>query len=70
VEDLEVRMCSHLKGKDLWFLPFNRVFNYGEGNPSNPDGLKTAYLREQVLTRRGLTEIVENYTQIVEEKSD
>ena len=66
VDDQEVRMCTHLKGKDSWFLPFNKGFNDGAGNPPNPDGLKTAYLWEQVLTKRGLTDIIENYAQIVE----
>jgi type I restriction enzyme R subunit len=70
VDDQEVRMCAHLKGKDSWFLPFNRGFNDGAGNPPNPDGLKTAYLWEQVLTKHGLTDIIENYAQIVEEKDD
>ncbi len=70
VDDQEVRMCTHLKGKDSWFLPFNKGFNDGAGNPPNPDGLKTAYLWEQVLTKRGLTDIIENYAQIVEEQDD
>ena len=70
VDDQEVRMCTHLKAKDSWFLPFNKGFNDGAGNPPNPDGLKTAYLWEQVLTKPGLTDIVENYAQVVEEKDD
>jgi len=70
VDDQEVRMCTHLKGKESWFLPFNKGFNDGAGNPPNPDGLKTAYLWEEVLTKRGLTDIIENYAQVVEEKDD
>ncbi len=70
LDDQEVRMCTHLKAKDSWFLPFNKGFNDGAGNPPNPDGLKTAYLWEQALTRRGLTDIIENYAQVVEEKDD
>jgi len=70
VDDQEVRMCTHLKGKDSWFLPFNKGFNDGAGNPPNPSGLKTAYLWEEVLTKRGLTDIIENYAQVVEEKDD
>lgn len=70
VDDQEVRMCTHLKGKDSWFLPFNKGFKDGAGNPPNLDGLKTAYLWEESLTRRGLTDIIENYAQIVEEKDD
>ncbi|MGH8233007.1 MAG: type I restriction endonuclease [Rhodanobacteraceae bacterium] len=56
VDDSEVRFCTHLKGKASWFLPFNRGWNDGAGNPPNPDGLKTDYLWKHVLTREGLTE--------------
>jgi len=69
VDDHEVRFCTHLKGKASWFLPFNRGWNDGAGNPPNPDGLKTDYLWKQVLTRDGLTDIIENYAQIVETKN-
>ena len=36
VDDQEVRMCTHLRGKDSWFLPFNKGWNDGAGNPPNP----------------------------------
>ena len=68
VDDSEVRMCPELKGKASWFLPFNKGYNDGAGNPLNPNGLKTDYLWKQVLTPAGLTNILENYAQIVEEK--
>jgi type I restriction enzyme R subunit len=67
VDDSEVRFCTELKGKGSWFLPFNRGWNNGAGNPPNPDGLKTDYLWKRVLTPAGLTDIVENYAQIVVE---
>lgn len=68
VDDVEVRMCSELRGRGSWFLPFNKGWNDGAGNPPNPAGLKTDYLWKEVLTPRGLTNILENYAQIVEEK--
>ncbi|WP_457653265.1 type I restriction endonuclease subunit R [Rhodocaloribacter sp.] len=68
VDDQEVRFCTHLKGKASWFLPFNRGWNEGAGNPPNPDGLKTDYLWKQILTRESLTDILENYAQVVVEK--
>ncbi len=68
VDDSEVRMCTELRGKGSWFLPFNRGHNDGAGNPPNPNGLKTDYLWKEVLTPAGLTDILENYAQIVEEK--
>lgn len=69
VDDSEVRFCTHLKGKDSWFLPFNQGWNDGAGNPPNPEGLKTDYLWKRILTPAGLTNILENYTQVVEEKN-
>ena len=68
VDDSEVQMCTHLKGKASWFLPFNKGYHDGAGNPPNPHGLKTDYLWKEVLTPAGLTDILENYAQIVEEK--
>jgi len=44
VDDQEVRFCTHLNGKDSWFLPFDKGYNDGAGNPPNPNGLKTDYL--------------------------
>ena len=69
VDDAEVRMCTELRGKGSWFLPFNKGWNDGAGNPPNPAGLKTDYLWKEVLTPTGLTNILENYAQIVEEKN-
>jgi type I restriction enzyme R subunit len=65
LDEHEVRMCTHLKGKASWFLPVNLGWNDGAGNPPNPDGLKTDYLWKRILTPRGLTDILENYAQIV-----
>ena len=68
VDENEVHFCTHLKGKASWFLPFNRGWNDGAGNPPNPNGLRSDYLWRQVLTRRSLTNILENYAQVVESK--
>ena len=70
VDEHEVRFCTQLKGKSSWFLPFNQGWNDGAGNPPNPDGLKTDYLWKHILTRAGLTDILENYAQVVETKDD
>jgi len=70
VDDHEVRFCTHLKGKGSWFLPFNKGWNDGAGNPPNPDGLKTDYLWKRILTPDGLTDILENYAQLVETKDE
>ena len=74
VDDNKVAMCTALKGKggtakDSWFLPFDQGWNDGAGNPPNPDGLKTDYLWKRILTPARLTEILENYAQVVEEEN-
>ena len=70
VDDHEAQFCTHLKGKASWFLPFNKGHNDGAGNPPNPFGLATDYLWKEILTKEGLTDILENYAQIVEEKDE
>ena len=70
VDENEVYFCTHLQGKASWFLPFNRGWNDGAGNPPNPEGLKTDYLWREVLTRESLTNILENYAQMVESKDE
>jgi type I restriction enzyme, R subunit len=69
VDDSEVRMCTELRGKASWFLPFNKGCRDGAGNPLNPNGLKTDYLWKETLTPGSLTNILENYAQIVEERN-
>mgnify|MGYP003662947103 CR=1 FL=1 len=68
IDDAQVKFCTHLKGKASWFLPFNKGWNDGAGNPPNPDGIKTDFLWREILSRQGLTDIIENYAQIVERK--
>ena len=69
VDDHEVRMCTQLKGKSSWFLPLNQGWNDGAGNPPNPDGLKTDYLWKRILAPQGITDIIENYAQVIEEEN-
>ncbi|HPL80739.1 MAG TPA: type I restriction endonuclease, partial [Burkholderiaceae bacterium] len=70
VDDHEVRFCTHLKGKGSWFLPFDKGYNDGAGNPPNPAGLATDYLWKETLSKEGLTDILENYAQVVEERDE
>ncbi len=70
LDEHEVQFCTELKGKASWFLPFNKGWNDGAGNPPNPNGLKTDYLWRDVLTTDGLVEIIENYAQVVGSTDD
>ena len=66
VDDEEAKFCTALAGKASVFLPFNKGKDGGAGNPVNPDGIKTAYLWEEILTPVRLTDIIENYAQKVD----
>ena len=70
VDESEVEFCTKLAGKASWFLPFNKGWNDGAGNPPNENGLKTDYLWWEILERRSLTNILENYAQVVEQKDE
>lgn len=70
VDDNEIKMCTKLDGDKSWFLPFNKGDNDGAGNPPNPEGIKTDYLWKQILKKDELSNIIENYAQIVEEKDE
>lgn len=70
VDDNEVWMCTHLKDKHSWFLPFNKGWNDGAGNPPNPNGLANDYLWKEILNKQSLTNIIENYAKTVEEKDE
>jgi type I restriction enzyme R subunit len=69
LDENRIKMCTELRGEDSWFLPFDKGYNQGAGNPPNPNGLATDYLWKEILTPQGLTDILENYAQIVEEKN-
>ncbi|MDI9365626.1 MAG: DEAD/DEAH box helicase family protein [Flavobacterium sp.] len=73
----QVFMCSELKGKASFFIPFNKGLNdgkatppFGAGNPVNPKGLKTHYLWEEVLSKDSLANIIDKFAQVIEETDE
>ena len=70
VDDNDIKMCTWLCGKQSWFLPFNKGVDGGAGNPVNPDGVRTAYLWEDILKKESLSDILENYAQVVKKKDE
>ena len=70
VDDDDIKMCTWLCGKGSWFLPFNKGLNGGAGNPVNPNGVRTAYLWEEILAKESLSDIIENYAQVVKKKDE
>lgn len=69
VDDQTVQFCTKLCGKASWFLPFNKGYHDGAGNPPNPEGIMTDYLWKDILTKTKLSRIIENYIQVVVEEN-
>jgi len=69
VDEDDIYMTTKVEGKATYFLPFNKGNHHGKGNPVNEHGYRTAYLWEEVLTRRSLTNIIEHFAKLVEEKN-
>lgn len=70
VDSEQIWMATHLKGEYTYFLPFNKGYNNGAGNPPNPNGIKTDYLWKDILTKDRLTNIIQNYVQLFEEETE
>lgn len=64
-----VWMTTRLRGKETFFLPFNKGNGTGAGNPENPAGHRTSYLWEQTWQRDSLLDIISRFLHLqVEEK--
>lgn len=69
VDTEEIWMCTQLKKDKSYFLPFNKGYNNGAGNPPK-DGIKTDYLWKEILTKSNLTDIVQNFCQLITEEKE
>lgn len=69
VDTEEVWMCTQLKKEKSYFLPFNKGYKNGAGNPPN-DGIKTDYLWKEILTKQNLTDVIQNYCQLITEEKE
>lgn len=61
VDPDEVWMTTRLKGKETFFLPFNRGNGSGAGNPPVKDNWKTHYLWDEVLHADSLLDILQRF---------
>ena len=67
-----VFMTTRLAGTATFFLPFNKGYDGGAGNPPDPSGLTylTAYLWEEVLQRDSLLDVLARFVHLqIEERS-
>jgi type I restriction enzyme R subunit len=64
VDNDKVSMTTELKGDKTYFLPYNK----GIENPQNPNGYRSHYLWEEILTPSSLLDILENFVHVSEER--
>lgn len=67
VDTDDVYMTTRLDGKKTNFLPFNKGYNHGKGNPAG-NGHKTNYLWKEILCREQMSNIIEHFVKLVGEK--
>ncbi len=58
VDPDEIYLTTKLDSANTKFLPFNKGFKSGAGNPPNPHGYKTAYFWEETLQKASWLEII------------
>lgn len=69
VDTTQVYMTTRLSGQQTHFLPFNRGYQHGAGNPPMENDYATAYLWREVLPRDSLLSILGKFMHLqVEEK--
>lgn len=68
VDQDEVFMTSKLDGIKTYWLPFNKGFNRGKGNPPNKEGYKTQYLWEDILAKDSWLEIIQSFVHLQTEE--
>lgn len=68
VDPDEVYMATKLDGNKTYWLPFNKGFNKGKGNPPNPTGYKTDYLWNEILQKDSWLDIVQRFVHLQTEE--
>jgi hypothetical protein len=68
VDTQEVHMTTKLEGEGTRFLPFNRGFNDGKGNPPVENDVRTAYLWREVLRKDSLMELIGRFLHLSREE--
>ena len=69
VDPDQVFVTTHLAGPKTRFLPFNKGYNGGAGNPSPPKtegGYKTAYLWNEIWAKDSVLNLVQHFIQRIQ----
>jgi type I restriction enzyme R subunit len=67
VDTNEVYLTTELKEEKTFFLPFNKGFKNGAGNPLVEGKHKTYYLWEEVWAPEALTDLLQSFVHVYEE---
>lgn len=65
-----VYYTTRLNGRDTVFMPFNRGYNLGAGNPPSWKGFSTAYLWEQLWARDSLLNLFQYFVHEFEKEDE
>lgn len=65
-----VLMTTRLQGPGTKFLPFNKGYAFGAGNPPKATGYATSYLWDQVWARDSVLNLLQYFVHEVEEEDD
>lgn len=68
VDTDEVYLATKIEGKKTFFLPFNKGYNDGAGNPPNPSGYKTSYLWEHIWQKDSWLDIIGKFIHLQKEE--
>jgi type I restriction enzyme R subunit len=64
VDTEEAWMTTRIDGKQTRYLPFNKGYGKGAGNPPNARGHKTAYLWDEVWARDSWLEVIGKFINV------
>lgn len=73
----EVYFCTSLRGKNSFFMPFNKgmpkaagkPYAVGKGNPHNENGINVSYMWENIWTKEKIILLIERFIFIERKKS-
>lgn len=64
----EIWMTTKLNRQDTTFIPFNKGFNKGAGNPPVDGDYRTSYLWHEILKKDSLLDILHRFVQVSKEE--
>lgn len=68
VDDEDVYMTTRIDGKRTYWLPFNKGYENGKGNPPNDDSYRTEYLWQEIFTKDSWLEIIGRFIHLQTEE--